>query len=94
MDIGILHVVCYDIASDRLRDRVAGKLEKLGVRVQKSVFEVRGPHARFMQQIESIALQLEPGDSIRAYPLPARAVAQTRTYGSAVPPEAFDFFLL
>lgn len=33
------YLVAYDIEDDRLRTRVASKLEGVGLRVQKSVFE-------------------------------------------------------
>lgn len=35
------YVVAYDIEDDRARDRIAGVMERFGVRVQKSVFECR-----------------------------------------------------
>lgn len=34
-----MYVICYDIASDRLRNRIAKTLEGYGRRVQYSVFE-------------------------------------------------------
>lgn len=94
MNINSLLVVAYDISSDRLRQRVAGRLEDLGVRVQKSVFELRGPRARLLRQVADIATLLERGDSIRVYPLSPRAIEESLTFGAAVRPETYDFFLL
>jgi CRISPR-associated endonuclease Cas2 len=38
-------VFCYDVASDKVRRRLADILEDKGTRVQKSVFEVRATRA-------------------------------------------------
>ncbi len=70
------YVICYDIESDRKRDRVARVLEKNGCRrVQKSVFV--GPR---MRKRELLALQRDliqtwtegevfPSDSVLIIPL-------------------------
>ena len=67
----MLYVVCYDIADDSLRNKVASVLEGFGMRVQKSVFEceLSEPGLRKMvKKLESI-FHGEGEDSIRIYPL-------------------------
>lgn len=90
----VVHVVSYDIQSDRVRARIARRLEDLGVRVQKSVFELRGTAEVVRHRVGDLALMIEPGDSIRVYPLTPGSVERVEVYGAGVPPEMHDFHLL
>lgn len=89
-----LHVVVYDVTSDKTRGRVARGLEELGVRVQRSVFEARGDTDAILRAVEKLALTLDAGDSIRVYPLPHSSIALVEVFGSAVRPENGDYYLL
>lgn len=75
-----LYLVCYDIADDRIRDRIAGLLEGYGERVQRSVFEVWLRSDRDKAELQG-ALAEAAGEErdIRFYPLCAecRRLAET-----------------
>jgi CRISPR-associated protein Cas2 len=68
------YLVVYDIADPRRLRRVAKKVEKFGVRVQKSVFEcVLSLSRRSELEKESKKLMDEHEDSMRIYPLLAKS---------------------
>lgn len=87
-------VFAYDVVSDRRRARIARLLEDEGIRVQKSVFEVRVSPARARSLAERIDRHLDPGDSLRVYPLSPVAVGSVIVVGSGLPPEQGDFLLV
>ncbi len=63
-------VVCYDIASDQRRRKVAECLEAYGDRVQESVFEAVLDARLLDRCISELAGLIEPGeDSVAAYAL-------------------------
>jgi CRISPR-associated protein Cas2 len=78
----MLHVVCYDISDDRVRDRMSERLLDFGVRIQDSVFEClldEELYARMLSQIEKIPLAKT--DRVRIYRLCGRCVEAVRIYG-------------
>ncbi len=76
-------VVCYDVVSDRRRRRLSDRLEKLVVRVQKSVFEGR-IQPRNLEKIRKAAIReidLET-DGVRIYFLCKRCRQATEIIGT------------
>ena len=82
------YVICYDIESDRLRDRAVKILEKNGChRIQKSVF--MAPHLKKKDLVRlQLGLQqaferrpLKPGDSIYIVSLSQELASETEYYG-------------
>jgi CRISPR-associated protein Cas2 len=70
----MLHLVSYDIPSDKPGDRrrakLARKLEGVGVRVQNSVFELDIDPLRLPQILQIIELVIDPElDNVRVYPI-------------------------
>lgn len=54
-----LYLAVYDVSEDRERERVAKLLEACGVRIQKSVFEIRANRAlrsRLLRQVAALNL--------------------------------------
>ena len=49
-----MYIVSYDIASDRLRNRIARTLEGYGRRVQYSVFECELSEKRYKELYEKL----------------------------------------
>jgi CRISPR-associated protein Cas2 len=88
-----VHVFAYDISNNRRRYRVSKLLEAKGIRVQESVFEIRGDH----QAIENLAArakrQMMPGDSLRVYPIPSAVLPWCIAHGGAPIPEPSDYHL-
>lgn len=67
-------LVVYDIQSDKIRTRFAKYLEKYGVRVQYSVFEIRHSK-RFLENIQSemrnyYEKQFTEDDSVLVFQVP------------------------
>jgi CRISPR-associated protein Cas2 len=64
------YVICYDIANDRRRRRLADTLDDFGTRVQDSVFEAVLDRALLDKCIRAIGKNLHPGeDRLSVYPL-------------------------
>lgn len=62
------YLVSYDIQCNRLRQHIAKTLERLGERVQYSVFELYVSNDKHIADIfESISPKLKQGDSLRFY---------------------------
>ena len=89
----MIYLFAYDIASDRVRNRVSNLLEDYGVRVQKSVFELRVTKPRSRTLARRIGRLIDQGDSLRVYPIPQRSIFAIEVFGSGLPPEASDFIL-
>jgi CRISPR-associated protein Cas2 len=82
----MLTLVVYDIPDNRRRYKLSKLLEGHGRRVQESVFECfLNPleMERLYQQVVSRLNQEE--DNVRFYWIPPKAVAKTKTIGSAKP---------
>ena len=75
-------VVCYDVADNRRRQRIAKILDAYGDRIQESVFELPVP-AKLMQEcLESVMSVLDTTeDGLIVYPLCAACNARTRYLG-------------
>ena len=64
-----MYVVSYDIEKDKIRNKVAKKLEDFGRRVQYSVFECRINESQFNRLYEGLAelMAKEENGNIRFY---------------------------
>jgi CRISPR-associated protein Cas2 len=63
-------IVCYDIPSDKRRNKVAQTLEGFGYRVQESVFECEVNSDQLLKLKQKITKRVDTGeDSIRYYNL-------------------------
>lgn len=89
-----LYLFCYDISRDSRRNRVAEMLEQEGLRVQLSVFELRMTKPAAERLAARLARELDPGDSLRVYPVPARALGDIIVLGSGTAPELTEYYLL
>ena len=89
----LLTVFSYDIASNRVRRRVARVFEDRAVRVQKSVFEARLTPRQAEALLAAAERELDPGDSLRMYAITSRGLKRSRAVGGAPLPEAGDFYL-
>ena len=65
----MLHLIAYDIASDKRLRMVAKLCEDYGVRVEKSVFECHLSGAEFAELWERLADIVADGDSVVDYPI-------------------------
>lgn len=62
--------ICYDVADDRRRARVAMTLKDFGRRAQRSVFEADLSEARFERLVRRLRRLVKPEeDSVRIYRL-------------------------
>lgn len=68
-------IVTYDISDDRDRRRVARLLSRRGVRLQRSVFEVRVPGGQLPRFLRLLERQLGPDDSVLVFSSPQEAVS-------------------
>jgi CRISPR-associated protein Cas2 len=79
-------LVCYDIADDRRRLKVAGLLEGYGMRVQKSVFECVLDAPREAELRNRLARLVEPGaDRVHYYHLCGKDVTLSLQWGRSGP---------
>ena len=78
----MIYLVCYDIESDRERDRVARALLRHGRRVQYSVFELHRitPAARRALVDELAGIVSDPA-SVRFYRITVDAIEDSRDVG-------------
>lgn len=77
------YVICYDIANDKRRDKIATLLLDYGVRVQYSVFEVVADKTLFDSLIKKIKRMMHSKkDRILAYPLCANCDYKTIRMGT------------
>lgn len=88
-----LHVIAYDIANDRRRLRVSRLLERSGVRVQESVFELRSSRSEIERLAARAKRLMMPEDSLRIYPVPSTVLPWCIAHGGAPVPEPGDYFL-
>lgn len=69
----MFYLVCYDIADDRRRNKVAHLLEGYGMRVQKSVFESVLTPDQYQMVQKKLSKYLDPKeDQIRFYSMSPR----------------------
>lgn len=65
-----LVLVIYDITDNKRRGKFVRFLEKYGVRVQKSAFEMIIDSSKYNKLISEIPGCIEPEDNIRIYRIP------------------------
>jgi CRISPR-associated protein Cas2 len=83
----MLHLISYDIASDKRRAKVAKVLEAFGDRVQQSVFECDLSAAQLARLRERLARHLlNTEDSVRIYPLCGGCVGRLQVMGTGARP--------
>jgi CRISPR-associated protein Cas2 len=89
------YVVCYDIADDRRRDRVAAALLDFGTRVQESVFvanlddELAGRMAARVRKLVD-----EHFDRVHIFALCAACSGKTRVMGTAEVVKDREFYVI
>jgi len=91
----MLHVVCYHIIDDKIRNRVSECLLGFGTRIQDSVFECLMDEElrdRLMEGLGKIGL--DEKDRIRVYQVCARCVDQVQIYGPGEVTADPDFYLV
>ncbi|MEB3830782.1 CRISPR-associated endonuclease Cas2 [Phormidium sp. CCY1219] len=78
----MFYLICYDIVDDNRRNRVAKLLERYGMRVQKSVFEVVLDETQY-EQLQKRLLKLlnKRQDQLRFYPLSAHCRQKVKVLG-------------
>jgi CRISPR-associated protein Cas2 len=91
-----LWLVCYDVANNKRRQKLAKRMERVCQRVQESVFECPLDEAGLAEQLERFWLPVLDvrEDSLRAYPLDGRTKQRVKVYGSPPPYEPPDFVIL
>lgn len=78
----MLHLVTYDISSDRHRQKIADLLHGALHRVQYSVFEGEPPAALLDETVKRCLPHLTaPTDSLRLYSLCAACAGRLRVHG-------------
>lgn len=78
----MLHVVCYDIIDDKVRDQVSECLLDFGTRIQDSVFECLMDDELREKLMERLnRLKLDEKDRIRLYKICGRCVEGVEIYG-------------
>ncbi len=89
------YVVCYDIADDQRRNRVAQALLDFGERVQESVFVAtldEELHARMMDRLVGLIAALE--DRVHVFPLCAACAGKVRVLGRSEMPEERAWYVV
>jgi CRISPR-associated protein Cas2 len=76
----LLMVFCYDVAKDRVRERVADLLESELARVQRSVFEGRMTAAAAERLGRRVNALMEEGDSLRVYAVTPVGLKHSRAF--------------
>lgn len=78
-------LIAYDVGMDRTRATLARKLEKIGRRVQQSVFVVTASQAALCRLERELQVLLEERDRLLILPLCANCLASAIIYGPAPP---------
>ena len=79
----MLHIIAYDITSDKRLRRVAAICEDYGMRIEKSVFECELGHDDFEEFWHRLERTIADGDSVIDYPIPDSYHARIRTLGAS-----------
>lgn len=81
------YVVAYDVEDDRARARIAGVMERFGLRVQKSVFECRLEGKDLDRLVRRLERELTAaggaGGNVRIYRLCADCYQSSQGIGQA-----------
>jgi CRISPR-associated protein Cas2 len=79
------YLVCYDIASNAKRTKLAHLLEKHGERTQRSVFVVTSSPVRMAGLRQRMACYMDIGDELLIVPLCANCLAASLRVGPSRP---------
>ena len=79
----MLHIVAYDITSNRRLRRVARICEDFGIRIEKSVFECELGQGEFEEFWSRLDRTIADGDSAIDYPIPDFYRSRIRTLGAS-----------
>lgn len=78
-------IVAYDIADPRRLSRVAKIIKDYGVRVQKSIFEVKLDEKRFMEMKSRIEKEIVPAeDGVKYFPLCEKCAGTIENIGNGI----------
>ena len=89
------YVVCYDIADDRRRDRIASALLDYGPRVQESVFVANLDNELAAKMVARLAKLVDDRwDRIHIFELCGACSVKTRIMGTAEIVEERDFYII
>lgn len=84
-------VIAYDVRCNRRRARVARRLERVGLRVQKSVFVARLPCKELQRLIHELGALIDPQtDQVAAWLLPPKEHPSQPSAGAAQKPYFHD----
>lgn len=90
----MLHIVAYDVVSDRRLRRVARICEDYGVRIEKSVFECDLDENEFERFWGRLVEVVEDADYVVDYPVPRSCRDMIRVLGAARHEELTDVIVL
>ena len=79
----MLHIVAYDITSNKRLRRVARICEDFGIRIEKSVFECELGQEDFEEFWSRLDRTIADGDSVIDYPIPDFYRSRIRTLGAS-----------
>ena len=88
-----LWVIAYDIEDDAVRHRVSTLLEDQGQRVQYSVFECWLDRHEIDALQQRLQYEIEPGDSLRWYPLCHACHGNVQSQGPGARPVNEKYYL-
>ncbi|MBM4346269.1 MAG: CRISPR-associated endonuclease Cas2 [Deltaproteobacteria bacterium] len=92
-------LIVYDVSDDRRRRQVAKALERSGVRVQKSAFELDIDPSELRELLRTIENRIaRQTDRVVVVPLTARGLQQVRWLGAgpleSLPARKADYWLV
>lgn len=86
---------CYDIADAKRWRQICTRLEQLGFRIQKSIFQCDAPvsvHSEVIREMRALMDRRE--DSLRVYPICSRCIAKAEYEGEKPPIETAEYRIL
>ena len=91
----MLYIVCYDIADERRRARVAGTLLDYGRRLEESVFAVNLDEELTEQMKARLGREIEEmEDTLHLFPLCAGCAGKVEVMGRGEKPEERLFYVV
>ena len=91
----MLYIVCYDIADERRRTRVAGTLLDFGRRLEESVFAVNLDEELTMRMKARLRREIEETeDTVHLFPLCAACAGKMEVMGRGEKPEDQPFYVI
>jgi CRISPR-associated endonuclease Cas2 len=95
LGVALKWVIAYDVRLDRDRRRIARRLEQLGFRRQKSVFEGEASPADIAGWLDELAAFLQEAcDRLTAWPMTENGPAHVEHRGQPRPPTHQDWMIL